>query len=159
MPLNVSPVSGCNEPIEMKPIPQLDVLPSSSSVELPDYQRQLNWANLASRRPADDKHRLGGKLVLQTHRFFGSTNAVFAGTRGIDIARLEKSSGNTPPLMSGLRAQHWLFSATNGLGFLKARIMSWSSRRLYWLHVGAGKIPDIQRKHAVVLRRWCIQHW
>ncbi len=34
----------------------------------------------------DDKHRLGGKLVLQTHRFFGSTNAVFAGTRGIDIA-------------------------------------------------------------------------
>jgi sarcosine oxidase subunit alpha len=24
----------------------------------------------------DDKHRLGGKLVLQTHRFFGSTNAV-----------------------------------------------------------------------------------
>lgn len=38
----------------------------------------------------DDKHRLGGKLVLQTHRFFGSMNAVFAGTRGIDIAtRLE----------------------------------------------------------------------
>ncbi len=38
----------------------------------------------------DDKHRLGGKLVLQTHRFFGSTNAVYAGTRGIDIAtRLE----------------------------------------------------------------------
>jgi len=39
---------------------------------------------------ADDKHRLGGKLVLQTHRFFGSINAVYAGTRGIDIAtRLE----------------------------------------------------------------------
>ena len=39
----------------------------------------------------DDKHRLGGKLVLQTHRFFGSTNAVYAGTRGIDIAtKLEK---------------------------------------------------------------------
>ncbi len=38
----------------------------------------------------DDKDRLGGKLVLQTHRFFGSTNAVYAGTRGIDIAqRLE----------------------------------------------------------------------
>lgn len=34
----------------------------------------------------DDKHRLGGKLVLQTHRFFGSINAVYAGTRGIDIA-------------------------------------------------------------------------
>lgn len=37
----------------------------------------------------DDKDRLGGKLVLQTHRFFGSIDAVYAGTRGIDIgARL-----------------------------------------------------------------------
>ena len=35
----------------------------------------------------DDKDRLGGKLVLQTHRFFGSAEAVYAGTRGIDIAR------------------------------------------------------------------------
>jgi sarcosine oxidase, subunit alpha len=35
----------------------------------------------------DDKDRLGGKLVVQTHRFFGSVEAVFAGTRGIDIAR------------------------------------------------------------------------
>jgi sarcosine oxidase subunit alpha len=35
----------------------------------------------------DDKHRLGGKLVLQTHRFFGSASAVYAGTRGIEIAR------------------------------------------------------------------------
>jgi len=34
----------------------------------------------------DDKSRLGGKLVLQTHRFFGSKKAVYAGTRGIDIA-------------------------------------------------------------------------
>jgi len=34
----------------------------------------------------DDKSHLGGKLVLQTHRFFGSTEAVYAGTRGIDIA-------------------------------------------------------------------------
>jgi sarcosine oxidase, subunit alpha len=34
----------------------------------------------------DDKSQLGGKLVLQTHRFFGATKAVYAGTRGIDIA-------------------------------------------------------------------------
>jgi len=41
----------------------------------------------------DDKQRLGGKLVLQTHRFFGSADAVYAGTRGIDIAtRLEKDA-------------------------------------------------------------------
>ena len=39
----------------------------------------------------DDKHRLGGKLVLQTHKFFGSIEACHAGTRGIDIAtRLEQ---------------------------------------------------------------------
>lgn len=36
----------------------------------------------------DDKDRLGGKLVLQTHRFFGSIEAVYAGRRGIDIATL-----------------------------------------------------------------------
>lgn len=35
----------------------------------------------------DDKARLGGKLVLQTHRFFGSTKTVYAGTRGIDISK------------------------------------------------------------------------
>lgn len=34
----------------------------------------------------DDKSRLGGKLVLQTHRFFGSIDACYAGTRGMDIA-------------------------------------------------------------------------
>lgn len=34
----------------------------------------------------DDKDHLGGKLVLQTHRFFGSTDTVYAGTRGTDIA-------------------------------------------------------------------------
>jgi len=45
----------------------------------------------------DDKDRLGGKLVLQTHRFFGSINAVYAGTRGIDIgARLEHEVRGLP---------------------------------------------------------------
>jgi len=45
----------------------------------------------------DDKHRLGGKLVLQTHRFFGSIEAVYAGTRGIDIAtRLENEVRSFP---------------------------------------------------------------
>jgi len=39
----------------------------------------------------DDKHALGGKLVLQTHKFFGSIEACYAGSRGIDIAeRLEQ---------------------------------------------------------------------
>jgi sarcosine oxidase, subunit alpha len=47
----------------------------------------------------DDKHRLGGKLVLQTHRFFGSIEAVYAGTRGTDIAtRLEKAVNAMEPV-------------------------------------------------------------
>jgi NADPH-dependent 2,4-dienoyl-CoA reductase/sulfur reductase-like enzyme/Pyruvate/2-oxoacid:ferredoxin oxidoreductase delta subunit len=36
---------------------------------------------------ADDKASLGGKLVLQTHKFFGSERDCYAGTRGIDIAK------------------------------------------------------------------------
>ncbi len=35
----------------------------------------------------DDKSELGGKLVLQTHKFFGSIDACRAGTRGIDIGK------------------------------------------------------------------------
>ncbi len=36
----------------------------------------------------DDKSELGGKLTLQTHPFFGSRDDCYAGTRGIDIARI-----------------------------------------------------------------------
>lgn len=36
----------------------------------------------------DDRVELGGKLVLQTHKFFGSIEDCFAGTRGIDIAKI-----------------------------------------------------------------------
>ncbi|MHC5038366.1 MAG: FAD-dependent oxidoreductase [Planctomycetota bacterium] len=36
----------------------------------------------------DDKHHLGGKLVLQTHSFFGSVAECYAGVRGIDIATI-----------------------------------------------------------------------
>jgi len=36
----------------------------------------------------DDKDRLGGKLVLQTHKFFGSAKDVYAGRRGIEIAQI-----------------------------------------------------------------------
>ena len=54
----------------------------------------------------DDKHRLGGKLVLQTHRFFGSIDAVYAGTRGIDIATRLESEVRTFP-----QVRVWLQSA------------------------------------------------
>lgn len=36
----------------------------------------------------DDKDTLGGKLVLQTHKFFGSEEDCYAGTRGYDIAKI-----------------------------------------------------------------------
>jgi len=53
----------------------------------------------------DDKHRLGGKLILQTHRFFGSIDAVYAGTRGIDIAtRLENEVRALPSLRVWLQS-------------------------------------------------------
>jgi sarcosine oxidase subunit alpha len=40
----------------------------------------------------DDKSKFGGKLVLQTHKFFGSVDDCYAGTRGIDIAEKLYSS-------------------------------------------------------------------
>jgi NADPH-dependent 2,4-dienoyl-CoA reductase/sulfur reductase-like enzyme/Fe-S-cluster-containing hydrogenase component 2 len=36
----------------------------------------------------DDKNRTGGKLVLQTHKFFGSVEDSYAGTRGFEIAAI-----------------------------------------------------------------------
>ena len=36
----------------------------------------------------DDKERLGGKLVLQTHKFFGSVSDSHAGTRGFEIGNI-----------------------------------------------------------------------
>ena len=36
----------------------------------------------------DDKTETGGKLVLQTHKFFGSVEDSFAGTRGNDIGKM-----------------------------------------------------------------------
>jgi len=36
----------------------------------------------------DDKDRPGGKLVLQTHKFFGSVSDCHAGTRGVRIAEM-----------------------------------------------------------------------
>jgi sarcosine oxidase, subunit alpha len=36
----------------------------------------------------DDKEYLGGKLLLQTHKFFGSEEDCYAGTRGVDIGAI-----------------------------------------------------------------------
>jgi NADPH-dependent 2,4-dienoyl-CoA reductase/sulfur reductase-like enzyme/bacterioferritin-associated ferredoxin/Fe-S-cluster-containing hydrogenase component 2 len=68
----------------------------------------------------DDKHRLGGKLVLQTHRFFGATNAVYAGTRGIDIAtRLEQDLKAHPSVEIWLNSTALAVFSDKKVGVLK----------------------------------------
>jgi NADPH-dependent 2,4-dienoyl-CoA reductase/sulfur reductase-like enzyme/Pyruvate/2-oxoacid:ferredoxin oxidoreductase delta subunit/bacterioferritin-associated ferredoxin len=68
----------------------------------------------------DDKYRLGGKLVLQTHRFFGSSEAVFAGTRGIDIAtRLEQEVRSFPSVDIWLNSTALAVFADQKVGILK----------------------------------------
>ncbi len=49
----------------------------------------LELANLGLRVViVEDKDRLGGKLLLQTHKFFGSQEDSYAGTRGYEIAEI-----------------------------------------------------------------------
>ncbi len=68
----------------------------------------------------DDKHRVGGKLVLQTHRFFGSADAVYAGTRGIDIATiLEKDLAQYPSVEVWLQSTCLAVYSDQKVGILK----------------------------------------
>lgn len=68
----------------------------------------------------DDKHRLGGKLVLQTHRFFGSHEDVFAGTRGINIAsRLETEARSYPEVEVWLHSTALAVFSDKKVGILK----------------------------------------
>ncbi|MDD8019684.1 MAG: FAD-dependent oxidoreductase [Acidobacteriota bacterium] len=68
----------------------------------------------------DDKHRLGGKLILQTHRFFGSVEAVYAGTRGIDLAtRLEKEVRKFPTVDIWLQTTALAAFSDKKVGILK----------------------------------------
>jgi len=93
----------CVEPVEGLPeLPAVDGTPEMGGTEVRSIPVLIlggGPAGLSAARElgargieailVDDKDRLGGKLVLQTHRFFGSIHAVYAGTRGIDIcARL-----------------------------------------------------------------------
>jgi sarcosine oxidase subunit alpha len=53
----------------------------------------------------DDKDRLGGKLVLQTHKFFGSVSDSYAGTRGYEIGHiLEEQIGELKTVKVWLEA-------------------------------------------------------
>ena len=77
-----------NQVIDFKPIKSVetDVLiigggPSGLSAAIEMNKHNIKAVLL------DDKNELGGKLVLQTHKFFGSVEDSFAGTRGIDIGK------------------------------------------------------------------------
>ncbi len=68
----------------------------------------------------DDKHRLGGKLVLQTHRFFGSSDAVYAGTRGINIAtRMENEVAKYETVETWLHSTALAVYSDKKVGILK----------------------------------------
>ncbi len=68
----------------------------------------------------DDKHRPGGKLVLQTHRFFGSVNACYAGTRGIDIAtRLAEEVGQYESVTSWFNSTAVAVFSDHKVGIVK----------------------------------------
>ncbi len=58
----------------------------------------------------DDKDRPGGKLVLQTHKFFGSIEDTRAGTRGTDLAR-----GLAAELAAQPGAELWLEATAVGV--------------------------------------------
>jgi sarcosine oxidase subunit alpha len=58
----------------------------------------------------DDKDRLGGKLLLQTHKFFGSVADSHAGTRGFEIGRLMEEQLAALPSV-----QTWLSSTVIGV--------------------------------------------
>lgn len=88
------------EPLDSKPtLPSVDGVPDMHTVQTVEVECLIIGGGPAGLSAAielgkagvrtlivDDKHRLGGKLVLQTHKFFGSVDACYAGTRGIDIA-------------------------------------------------------------------------
>ena len=118
--VNGQPVKSCVELVtegqHIEPLEGLPDLPppgkSTSPTHIPEYQvpvliigggpsglsAAIELGKLGiSVLLVDDKHRLGGKLVLQTHRFFGSSSAVYAGTRGIDIATKLQSEMESYP--------------------------------------------------------------
>lgn len=94
------------EPMDGKPaLPQVEAIPPLHPIQTVEVECLIVGGGPAGLSAAielgkagvgvlvvDDKHALGGKLVLQTHKFFGSIEACHAGTRGIDIAeRLERA--------------------------------------------------------------------
>ena len=106
------PVKGCMTPLrdgmDIKSVEGLPALPQASELASPpraptpvDVEVLIIGGGPAGLSAAlelgqrgittllvDDKDRLGGKLVLQTHKFFGSVEDSHAGTRGFEIGEI-----------------------------------------------------------------------
>jgi sarcosine oxidase subunit alpha len=105
------PVKSCMTPLEkamkigsvegLPELPQDDTEPQIHSVDIKEVDVLIVGAGPAGLAAAvelgvrgiptliiDDKDRPGGKLVLQTHKFFGSVEDSYAGTRGFEIASI-----------------------------------------------------------------------
>ncbi|MCB5246582.1 MAG: (2Fe-2S)-binding protein [Candidatus Cloacimonetes bacterium] len=68
----------------------------------------------------DDKHALGGKLVLQTHKFFGSEEDSHAGVRGHDIGKLLAAEvANHPSVKIWLNSTALFVFSDKKVGILK----------------------------------------
>ncbi|MDD4310627.1 MAG: FAD-dependent oxidoreductase, partial [Candidatus Cloacimonetes bacterium] len=68
----------------------------------------------------DDKNMLGGKLVLQTHKFFGSQEDSSAGTRGHDIGKnLAKELSDYPSISVWLNSTVVFVFSDKKVGILK----------------------------------------
>jgi thioredoxin reductase/Pyruvate/2-oxoacid:ferredoxin oxidoreductase delta subunit len=90
------------EPVEGHPkLPDVDEPPELHDVQVLDVECLIIGGGPAGLSAAielgkagvqtlviDDKHKLGGKLVLQTHKFFGSMADCYAGMRGIEIGEV-----------------------------------------------------------------------
>ncbi len=105
------PVKSCMTPLKegmnvksVEGLPQLpdeDTLPKMSSIPVEEVEvlvigggpsglsASIELGKLGIKTLlVDDKDRLGGKLVLQTHKFFGSVEDSYAGTRGYEIGHI-----------------------------------------------------------------------
>lgn len=76
----------------------------------------------------DDKDRLGGKLVLQTHKFFGSVEDSWAGTRGFEIGSiLEQKLKEFPTVKTMVSTtavgvfSDGIVGAVHGTGYMKIK--------------------------------------
>jgi len=127
------------EPMREVPIREVEVLilgggPAGISAAIELGKRGIDTLIV------DDKDMLGGKLVLQTHKFFGSVEDSHAGTRGFEIARiLEKIYVNWFRLRFGSTARPWPCSRTGWSVLSKTKFTAGSNRKNYWWRRAPGK--------------------